>query len=222
MWHDWWVLSANNFTTSLFNAYKKNYDSQDLGEKDKKDFDPSKLNKVLVKLKTESLSDEDKSSIELPTKLKQLNLNETLKPLWINMSRKDFKLLIKDVADNLNNKVYQATVNGLKYDFQKANEFLLETGTKKISENKARELYNSLMKPDVDMLKNSLSRGKDKRNNILNLLNNIESSVFDGVYFHRKDVPKEIVFKRSTAEGSKLRKGKIAEIERAEKNIMNE
>ena len=119
------------------------------------------------------MSDEDKSSIELPTKLKQLNLNETLKPLWINMSRKDFNLLIKDVADNLNNKVHQATVNGLKYDFQKANEFLLEIGTKKISENKARELYNSLMKPDVDMLKNALSRGKDKRNNILNLLNNI-------------------------------------------------
>ena len=119
------------------------------------------------------MSDEDKSSIELPTKLKQLNLNETLKPLWINMSRKDFNLLIKDVADNLNNKVYQATVNGLKYDFQKANEFLLEIGTKKISENKARELYNSLMKPDVDMLKNALSTGKDKRNNILNLLNNI-------------------------------------------------
>ena len=119
------------------------------------------------------MSDEDKSSIELPTKLKQLNLNETLKPLWINMSRKDFNLLIKDVADNLNNKVYQATVNGLKYDFQKTNEFLLEIGTKKISENKARELYNSLMKPDVDMLKNALSRGKDKRNNILNLLNNI-------------------------------------------------
>ena len=119
------------------------------------------------------MSDEDKPSIELPTKLKQLNLNETLKPLWINMSRKDFNLLIKDVADNLNNKVYQATVNGLKYDFQKANEFLLEIGTKKISENKARELYNSLMKPDVDMLKNALSRGKDKRNNILNLLNNI-------------------------------------------------
>ena len=86
------------------------------------------------------MSDEDKSSIELPTKLKQLNLNETLKPLWINMSRKDFNLLIKDVADNLNNKVYQATVNGLKYDFQKTNEFLLEIGTKKISENKAREL----------------------------------------------------------------------------------
>ena len=119
------------------------------------------------------MSDEDKSSIELATKLKQLNLNETLKPLWINMSRKDFNLLIKDVADNLNNKVYQATVNGLKYDFQNANEFLLEIGTKKISENKARELYNSLMKPDVDMLKNALSRGKDKRNNILNLLNNI-------------------------------------------------
>ena len=135
------------------------------------------------------MSDEDKSSIELPTKLKQQNLNETLKPLWINMSRKDFNLLIKYVADNLNNKVYQATVNGLKYDFQKANEFLLEVGTKKISENKARELYNSLMKPDVDMLKNALSRGTDKRNNILNLLN-IESSVFDGVYFHCKDVPK--------------------------------
>ena len=32
---------------------------------------------------------------------------------------------------------------------------------------------------------------------------------------------KEIMFKRSTAEGSKLRKGRIAEIEREEKNMMN-
>ena len=70
------------------------------------------------------------------------------------MSRKDFELLIKDVANNLNNKDYQTTVNGLEYDLKKAKECLLEIGTKKVSKNEARELYNSLIKPDVDALKN--------------------------------------------------------------------
>ena len=41
-----------------------------------------------------------------------------------------------------------------------------------------------MIKPDVDLLEQSKSRGKDKRNNILTILNKIEPSVFDGVYFH--------------------------------------
>ena len=40
----------------------KNHNIKDLGEKDKKDFEPNKFNKYLIKLKTESLSDEYKSS----------------------------------------------------------------------------------------------------------------------------------------------------------------
>ena len=42
------------------------------------------------------------------------------------------------------------------------------------------------------------------------------------IYLYYKNVPKETEFERSIAEGSKLRREKIAEIEREEKNIGNE
>ena len=46
--------------------------------------------------------------------LKQLNLNEISKPLWIEIPRNDFISLIKDVFDNLDNKDFQTTVNKRK------------------------------------------------------------------------------------------------------------
>ena len=60
---------------------------------------------------------------------------------------------------------------------------MLEIGTKKVSKNEARDLYDCLIKLDVDTLKKSTSRNKDKRNNILTILSNIEMCVFDDVYF---------------------------------------
>ena len=68
---------------------------------------------------------------------------------------------------------------------------MLEIGTKKINKDKARYPYDSLIKPDVDTLEKSKGRGKDKRNNILTILDNIETSVFDGVYFHYASKPSE-------------------------------
>ena len=68
---------------------------------------------------------------------------------------------------------------------------MLEIGTKKISKDKARYPYNSFIKPDVDKLEKSKGKGKDKRNNILTILDNIETSVFDGVYFHYSGKPSE-------------------------------
>ena len=41
-----------------------------------------------------------------------------------------------------------------------------------------------MTEPKVDKLKNEKGRGKDKRSNILNILENIESSIFDGYYYH--------------------------------------
>ena len=55
---------------------------------------------------------------------------------------------------------------------------MLEIIIKKISENDALKLYNSLVKPEVAALKKASSRGKNKRNKTLNILNNIESSFF--------------------------------------------
>ena len=73
-----------------------------------------------VKLKTKSLSEEDRSDIKQSMQLKQPNLNEISKPLWINLFREDFDLLINYVADNLDNKNYKTNVDGRPYGLENA------------------------------------------------------------------------------------------------------
>ena len=76
------------------------------------------------------------------------------------------------------------------------------------------------MKPDVDALRNATNRCKNKRKNILNVLDNIESSVFDGTYFHHKD--QSLESEESIAKRTKLRRQKFDEIAEKEKNKNNE
>ena len=85
-----------------------------------------------VKLKTESLSERSKSDTKEPTQLKQIDLNEITKPLWIKLSRSDFASLIKDVVNNLDNKDYQTKINNDNYDLGNAEQFLLKIVTKKL------------------------------------------------------------------------------------------
>ena len=91
--------------------------------------------------KTESLSDDDKSDINQPTQLNQLNPKEMSKPIWIEVSRKEFISLIKDVADNLDKKDYKTTVNNADYNLENSEKYLLEIITKKISKDETLELY---------------------------------------------------------------------------------
>ena len=98
-----------------------------------------------------------------------------------------------------------------------AEKFLLEISTKKISENEACKLSKDLIKPDRNMSMNAKARGKNKRNNILSVLSNIESSIFDGVYlnyFHKQSESEE-----SIAERTKLRRQRFNEIAKKEKMI---
>ena len=48
-----------------------------------------------VKLETKSLCDENRSDIKQTKQLKQLDLNEISKPLWIKLTRKKIDLLIR-------------------------------------------------------------------------------------------------------------------------------
>ena len=67
-----------------------------------------------------------------------------------------------------------------------AKNFLIKVTTQKISEKEALKLYSDLITPDIIELKNAKGRGKGKRNNILNILENLES-VFSGNYLHYKN-----------------------------------
>ena len=74
-----------------------------------------------------------------------------------------------------------------------------------------------MIKPDVDTLKNTLSRIKNKRDNILVILDNIKSSLFEGFYFHHKY--KSLETEESIAERTKLRRQRSDEITKKEKKI---
>ena len=69
-------------------------------------------------------------------------------------------------------------INNDNCDSKNVKQFLLEIVTKKISKNEAQELHKNLIEPKVDQLKNAKDRGKDKRNNILNILENIKLGFF--------------------------------------------
>ena len=66
------------------------------------------------------------------------------------------------------------------YDLKNAKNFLVKITTQKISKKCALKLHSDLITPDIISLEKSKSKGKDRRNNILNVLKNFES-VFTGV-----------------------------------------
>ena len=83
---------------------------------------------------------------------------------------------------------------------------MVKITTQKISDENAKELYSDLITPDVIELKNTKSKGKKKRENILNVLENLES-VYNGGYLHYKNEPSEskLESEESIAERTKLR-----------------
>ena len=74
-----------------------------------------------------------------------------------------------------------------------------------------------MIQKDIDALEREKSNSI-KKNNILKILGNIDA-IFTGAYLHNGEMPKEIIFERNVAESVKLRRGKIAEIEKEEENI---
>ena len=86
--------------------------------------------------------------------------------------------------------------------------------TQKISEMEAKKLYSNLITPDIIKLKNTKSKGKEKRKNILNVLENLESA-FNGGYLHYKNEPlkseSELKSEESIVERTKLRRQRSSE-----------
>ena len=102
-----------------------------------------------------------------------------------------------------------------------AKSFLVKITTQKIIEKEVLKLYFNLITPDITKLKNAKGKGKNKRNNILNVLEKLES-VFNGNYFHYKDESSKSESKsesEDTAEITKLKRQRFYEIANKEKKI---
>ena len=94
-----------------------------------------------------------------------------------------------------------------------AQKNLVKLTTQKICEKHVLKLYSHLIAPDITVLEKSKSKGKDGRNNVLNVLKSLEL-VFTGVYLNYSDKPSGS--EESIAEKTKLkrqRSDKIAEKE---------
>ena len=97
----------------------------------------------------------------------------------------------------------------------------MEVTTSKISKTEASKL--------IQKVNDALEREKidDKREeidairkyNILNILENL-GSIFTGAYLHYKNVPKETMFAATITERTKLRRGRLDEIERKEQHCL--
>ena len=125
--------------------------------------------------------------------------------------------MVKDVVNNLDKKDYQTTINNDKYDLKNAEIFLLKIVTKRISKNEVRELYENLIKPKVNQLKDAEGKGKEKRTNILNILKNIKSIIFDGLYLDYFD--KSEIAEESIAKSTKSRRQRLNVIEEEKQKI---
>ena len=115
-------------------------------------FDSYSFNKEFEPLfskKKKSLSEKSKLDTKEPTQLKQINLNEIIKLLWIKLSINAFWPLIKDVVNNLDNNNYQTTISNNKYDLKNAEQFLLKIVTKRINKNEEHKLYKNLIEPKI-------------------------------------------------------------------------
>ena len=167
------------------------------------------------------MSEKSKLDTKEPTQLKQINLNEIIKLSWIKLSRNDLLSLVKDIVNNLDNKNYQTMISNNRYDLTNVEQFLLEIVTKKISKNRARKLHKNLIEPKIiELTRAKSSRGKNKRLNILNIYNNVKSSIFEGVYFHYFNKPK--IREESIADRVELRRQRLNIIDKKKENINNE
>ena len=122
-----------------------------------------------------------------------------------------------DVYNNLNNNEFKSTVNKKAYDLKNAKDFLEKIIIQKISEKDAKKLYSDLITSDVTKLKNAKVKGKNKRNNILNVLENVES-IFNGKCLHYKDEQSKSE-SEDIAERTKLKRQRFDEIANKEKKI---
>ena len=138
------------------------------------------------------------------------------KPIGFEINKKEFEELTRDIYNNQYNNGFKIITNKRTYDLKNAKKLWMEVTTRKTTKSETKELYKELLQKDIDVLE----RGKVDESNtivcirkyVLNIVRNIGSEITDA-YVHHKNVSKETMFKRSIAERTKIKRGRLDEIE---------
>ena len=139
--------NVNQLDNKYFDTYKKNYDSEKVKDKEKRERDYKQFEII------DNTGQEPKSTKKEETKTKKPDEMQT--PSWIKSNKNDFDSLTEHVYNNLNNDKFKTTVEGKPYGLRKAKKFLVKMTAQKISEQEALELYSDLIIPDINALKKS-------------------------------------------------------------------
>ena len=205
------LSNVKQLYNKYLDTYKKNYNSEKVKDEEKRGRDYKQFEII------DNGDQEPKSTKKEETETKKPDGIQ--KPLWVKLNKNDFDSLIQDVYNNLNNDEFKTTVEKKVYDLENAKKFLVKIITQKISEKDALKLYSDLITPDITALEKSKGKGRDRRNNILNALKNLESD-FTGVYLNYFGKPSEL--EKSMAERTKLRRQRSNEIAKKENLIDRE
>ena len=111
-----------------FDAYKKNYGSEKVKNKEKGGRDYKRFKIIYNKGQEPKSTKKEKAETKNP--------DEMQKPLWIKSTKNAFDSLTEDVYNNLNNNKFKTTVNKKAYDLKNAKKFLVKITTHKISEKR--------------------------------------------------------------------------------------
>ena len=117
--------------------------------------------------------------------------------IWLKSTKKFIRMSLRMIRVIIGSKnmilkawkTAKTAANNHAYNLKSEETFLFQITTKQNSENKAHELYDDLIKEDISALEKRKDIGKDKRENILNILRNLES-VFTGAYLHYDNASK--------------------------------
>ena len=121
------ILSyVESLYNNYFDAYKKNYDSKELTDEDKRKYDYKRFE--LIDKKKQSEWTEEETKTEMP------------KPLWFKINKKDFEELTKNIYNNQDNNDFKFTINRRTYDLKNPEEFWTEVTTRKTTKGEAKKI----------------------------------------------------------------------------------
>ena len=133
------------------------------------------------------------------------------------MNKSEFDKLTSDIYDNQNNKDFKITINKKTYDLKNAKKFWTTITKSKLSKNDAKNLYKELIQKDIDALERE-KNNSTKKTIFYNLSKTQVQYLLVFICTMERCIKKTIV-ERNIAENVKLRKRRIAEIKKEEKNI---